>query len=96
MPEMAIPTAAIDALAEELYYDEDSDDTDVKWEDYRPDAEKMLREVVPHIVEAIAQKVEQGCPMPDAPPEHECGYRKPAAIVRASFETSFGEGDTGE
>ncbi len=84
MPEIVIPSAAVDALAEELYYDEDSDDSDVKWEDYRPDAEKTLRQVVPHLVEHIAQRIEAVDPVEWALAGQRAG-RDAARIVRGAF-----------
>lgn len=48
-----IPQEAIDALAQELCADEDSDDPEMVWQVYRGDAENMLRRVAPLLAEHV-------------------------------------------
>jgi hypothetical protein len=53
-----VPTAAIDALARTLYDYEDTDDDEITWEEYRPDAKDMLDILAPILTAQVRREYE--------------------------------------
>lgn len=51
-----IPEEAIDALARTLYDYEDTDDDEITWEGYRPDAKDMLEQLVPILAAQVRRE----------------------------------------
>lgn len=51
-----IPEEAVDALARTLYDYEDTDDDEIAWEEYRPDAKDMLRILAPLLAAQVRRE----------------------------------------